>query len=55
MQNADGISDRLNGAVSFREPFSQTKVMQILQGETLSHQGTALQGGGGTKVLPKGL
>ena len=32
MQNADGISDRLDGAVSFREPFSQTKVMQILQG-----------------------
>ena len=32
MQNADG-------AVSFREPLSQTKVMQIRQRETQSHQG----------------
>ena len=32
-------SDRLDGAVSFREPLGQTKVMQIRQGETLNHQG----------------
>ena len=32
-------SDRLDGAVSFREPLGQTKVMQICQGETLNHQG----------------
>ena len=33
-------SDWLDGVGSFREPLSQTKVMQIRQGETLSHQGT---------------
>ena len=32
-------SDRLDGAVSFREPLGQTKAMQIRQGETLNHQG----------------
>ena len=32
-------SDRLDGAVSFREPLGQTKVMQSRQGETLNHQG----------------
>ena len=32
-------SDQLDGAGSFREPFGQTKVMQICQGETLDHQG----------------
>ena len=32
-------SDRLDGAVSFREPLGQTKVMKIRQGEALSHQG----------------
>ena len=32
-------SDRLYGAVSFREPLGQTKVMQIRQWETLNHQG----------------
>ena len=32
--------DRLDGPVNFWEPLSQTKVMQIRQGETLSHQGT---------------
>jgi hypothetical protein len=32
-------SDRLDGAVSFREPLGQTKVMQIRQGETLNHWG----------------
>ena len=32
-------SDRLDGAVSFREPLGQTKVMQIRQGETLNHPG----------------
>ena len=32
-------SHRLDGAVSFREPLGQTKVMQIRQGETLNHQG----------------
>ena len=32
-------SDRLDGAVSFREPLGQMKVMQIRQGETLNHQG----------------
>ena len=31
--------DQLDGAVSFREPLGQTKVMQIHQGETLNHQG----------------
>ena len=36
MQNADGIPI---GAVSFREPPGQTKVMQILQVETLNLQG----------------
>ena len=30
--------DQLDGAVSFREPLGQTKVMQIHQGETLNHQ-----------------
>ena len=32
-------SNRLDGAVSFREPLGQTKVMKICQGETLNHQG----------------
>ena len=32
-------SDRLDGTVSFKELFGQTKVMQIHQGETLNHQG----------------
>ena len=32
-------SDRLDGAVSFREPLGQTKVIQIRQGVTLNHQG----------------
>ena len=32
-------SDWLDGAVSFREPLGQTKVMQIRHGETLNHQG----------------
>ena len=32
-------SDRLDGAVSFREPLGQTKVMQIPQNETKNHQG----------------
>ena len=32
-------SDWLDGAVSFREPLGQTKVIQILQGEILNHQG----------------
>ena len=32
-------SDRLDGAVSIREPIGQMKVMQIRQGETLNHQG----------------
>ena len=32
-------SDQLDVAVSFREPFGQTKVMQIHQGETLNHKG----------------
>ena len=32
-------SDLLDGAVSFREPLGQMKVMQIRQGETLNHQG----------------
>ena len=32
-------SDWLDGAVTFREPLGQTKVMQIHQGETLNHQG----------------
>ena len=31
-------SDQLDGAVSFREPLGQTKVMQIRQEETLNHQ-----------------
>jgi hypothetical protein len=31
--------DRLDGAVSFREPLGQTKVMQIRQRETLNHHG----------------
>ena len=31
--------DRLDDAVSFREPLGQTKVMQICQGETLNHLG----------------
>ena len=30
---------RSDGAVSFKEPLGQTKVMQIRQGETLNHQG----------------
>ena len=30
-------SDWLDGAVSFREPLGQTKVMQIRHGETLNH------------------
>ena len=29
----------LDGAVSFREPLGQTKVIQIRQGETINHQG----------------
>ena len=32
-------SDQLDGAVSFREPLGQTKVMQIRLSETLNHQG----------------
>ena len=32
-------SDRLDGAMSFREPLGQTKVMSIRQGETLNQQG----------------
>ena len=32
-------SDRLDGTGSFREPFGQTKVMQIRQGEIINHQG----------------
>ena len=32
-------SNRLDGAVSFRELLGQKRVMQIHQGETLSHQG----------------
>ena len=32
-------SNRLDGAVSFRELLGQTEVMQIRQGETLNHQG----------------
>ena len=32
-------SNRLDGAVSFREPLGQTKVMKIRRGETLNHQG----------------
>ena len=32
-------SDQLDGAVSFREPLGQTKVIQIRQGETINHQG----------------
>ena len=32
-------SDQLDGAVSFREPLGQTKVMQIRQGKILNHQG----------------
>ena len=31
--------DRLDGAVSFREPLGQTKVMKIYQRETQNHQG----------------
>ena len=31
-------SDRLDGTVSFKELFGQTKVMQIHQGKTQSHQ-----------------
>ena len=31
--------DGLDGAVSFRETFGETKVMQIRQGETLNYQG----------------
>ena len=31
------LSDRLDGAGSFREPLGQMKVMQIRQGETLNH------------------
>ena len=31
-------SDRLDGAMSFKEPLGQTKVMQIRQGKTLIHQ-----------------
>ena len=47
----------MDGAVSFREPLGQTKVMQIRQGETLNYQGTALQftKEGRTKVLQKDL
>ena len=37
MQNADGISDRLDGAVSFREPLGQTKVMRIRQ-SAITHE-----------------
>ena len=36
-------SDRLDGAVSFRELLGQTKVMQICQRETLNHQGAITQ------------
>ena len=36
-------SDQLDGAVSFREPLGQTKVMQIRQGETLNNQGAFSQ------------
>ena len=32
-------SDWLDGAVRFREPLGQTKVMQIRQGEAINHQG----------------
>ena len=32
-------SNLLDGAVSFREPLGQTKMMQIRQGEALNHQG----------------
>ena len=32
-------SDQLDGAMSFREPLGQTKVMQIRKGETLNLQG----------------
>jgi hypothetical protein len=32
-------SDQLDGAASFWEPFGQTEVIQICQGETQSHQG----------------
>ena len=39
MQNADGVSDQLDGAGSFWEPLGQTKVMQIRQKETQIHQG----------------
>ena len=39
MQDADGVSDQLDGAVSFWEPLGQTKVMQICQRETQSHKG----------------
>ena len=36
-------SDQLDGAFSFRELLSQTKVMQIRQRETLSHQRAILR------------
>ena len=32
-------SNQLDGAVRFREPLGQMKVMQTSQGETLNHQG----------------
>ena len=35
-------SNRLDGALSFREPLGQMKVMQIRQGETLNHQGAMI-------------
>ena len=44
-------SNQLYGAVSFREPFSQTKVMQIIQGETLSHQGAIIDAATSSGIL----
>ena len=44
-------SDWLDGAVSFMEPFGQTKVMQIRQGETLNHQGASLLFSSSIQVL----
>ena len=45
-------SDWLDGAVSFREPLGQMKVMQIRQGETLNHQGASLLFSSSIQVLP---
>ena len=39
MQDADGVSDQLDGAVSFWEPLGQTKVMRFRQRATQNHQG----------------